>query len=303
VKKRRQTNHVGTPRPWQKQDAQLFAPTKVSRAWTFPAVALGSIALISVAIYFSTRPKPRGYFPTGENPVGPSTTLPAGAQSNRSAGIALESAADGSNWDAVITGQQKAGAATELATRANSLLAAGDAKGAVRVLEEALRLKPEDEDLHYNLGIAYARSGDITNAEHQYREALRLLPDYPEVHNNLGNLLLRAGRLGEAEEQFTEAIKLMPELSNAHNNLGTVRQRQNRMPEAITCFRKAVEYNTNYWQAHFNLAIASLAQGSKEEGLQELRTVLRLNPSYGPAQNALDRILATPANPVGTPAK
>jgi Tfp pilus assembly protein PilF len=294
VKKRRQENHAGTPRPWQKRDAQLSAPAKVSKAWTFSAVVLGSIALISVAIYFSTRPKPRGSFPPKENPAGPSAAVPAQAQSNRSAGSALESAADGSNWDAVITGQQKAGAATELATRANSLLAAGDAKGAVRVLEEALRLKPEDEDLHYNLGIAYGKSGDITNAEHHYREALRLLPDYPEVHNNLGNLLLHARRLGEAEEQFTAAIKLMPELSTAHNSLGIVRQRQNRMPEATACFRKAVECNTNYWQAHFNLAVASLAQGSKEEGLRELQTVLRLKPGYEPAQSALDKILANP---------
>jgi Flp pilus assembly protein TadD len=294
VKKRRQKNRAGTPRPRQKQDARLSTPAKASRAWTFSAVVLGSIALISVAIYFSTRPKPRGSLPPVDNPVGPSATLPAGAQSNRSVGIPLKSAVDGSNWAAVITGQKKDSAATELATRANSLLAAGDARGAVRVLEEALRLTPADEDLHYNLGIAYARSGDITNAEHHYREALRLLPDYPEVHNNLGNLLLHARRLGEAEEQFTEAIKLMPELSTAHNNLGIVRQSQNRMPEAIACFRKAAEYNTNYWQAHFNLAAACLSQGSKEEGLHELQTVLRLKPGYEPAQSALDKILATP---------
>jgi len=255
---------------------------------------LGSIALISVAIYFSTRLKPRGSIPSGEGPAGLSTALPVGAQSNRSAGIALESAADGSKWDAVITGQQKASGATELATRANALLAAGDAKSAVRVLEEALRLKPEDEDLHYNLGIAYGRSGDITNAEHHYREALRLLPDYPEVHNNLGNLLLHARRMGEAEEQFTEAIKLMPELSTAHNSLGIVRQNQKRMPEAIACFRKAIECNTNYWQAHFNLAVACVSQGSNEEGVRELQTVLRLKPGYEPAQSALDKILAKP---------
>jgi len=266
-------------------------------------VVLGLIALLSIVVYFSIRPKPGDSLPAGGNLAGRPTILPEGAQTKRLGSLALKSASDGSNWDAVIGGRQKDGTATELASRASALLASGDAKGAVRVLEDALRFTPKDEDLHYNLGIAYARSGDITNAEHQYREALRLLPDYPEVHNNLGNLLLHAGRLGEAEEQFAEAIKLMPELSNAHNNLGTVRQRQNRMPEAIACFRKAVEYNTNYWQAHFNLAVASLTQGSKEEGIQELRTVLRLNPSYGPAQNALDKILATSTNPVGTPAK
>jgi Flp pilus assembly protein TadD len=295
VKKQRQMTQAVTPRPRQELNAQLTPRARASRAWTFSAFVLASIALISVAIYLSTPPKPRGSIPSGKGPAGLSTALPLGAQTNRSAVIVLKSAPDGSNWDAVIAGRQKANGAIELAVGANSLLAVGDAKGAVRVLEEALRLKPEDEDLHYNLGIAYVRSGDITNAEHHYREALRLLPDYPEVHNNLGNLLLHAGRLGEAEEQFTEAIKLMPELSTAHNNLGTVRQRQNRMPEAIACFRKAVEYNTNYWQAHYNLAIASLSQGSKEEGLHELQTVLRLKPDYKPAQSALEKILANPS--------
>ena len=252
----------------------------------------GSIALVSGAIYLLTRPWPQRSPPVGNSPTGPSANLAAGANSNRPAGLAPESAEGGSNLEAITVGQQKNREATALATRANALLLAGDPKGAARLLEEALRLSPADEDLHYNIGIAYSRSGAITNAELHYREALRLLPDYPEVHNNLGNLLLHAGRLGEAEEQFTEAIKLMPELSTAHNSLGIVRQNQHRLPDAIACFRKAVEYNTNYWQAHFNLAIASLSQGSKEVGLQELQTVLRLNPGYKPAQSALDRIRA-----------
>ena len=256
------------------------------------AVVLGSIALVSGAIYFLTRPETRGSAPKGESPTGPPADLAAGANSTPPAGLALESAPSGSNWDAINAGQQTNRAATDLATRANALLAAGDAKSAVRLFDEALRLTPGDEDLHYNLGIAYARSGDSTNAELQYREALRLLPDYPEVHNNLGNLLLHAGLLGEAEEQFTEAIKLMPDLATAHNNLGIVRQRQSRLPEAISCFRKAVQYDTNYWQAHFNLARASLSQGANEEGLRELQAVLRLNPGYAPAKSALDEILS-----------
>ena len=289
MKKRTQT-YAGTSRPWPEPNAGLSAPLKGPKARTFAPVVLGSIALISMAIYFSTRPRPHSSLP----PAGPPIALPARAPSNSPLGIVVESAGSSSNWDVITAGRQKGGAASELAARANALLAAGDAKGAVRLLEDALRLTPDDEDLHYNLGIAYARSGDITNAEHHYREALRLLPDYPEVHNNLGNLLMRAGRLGEAEAQFIEAIKLMPDLSTAHNSLGIVRQSQRRMPEAIACFRKAVELSTNYWQAHFNLAMASISQGAKEDGRQELEAVLRLNPGYPPARSALDRLLTQP---------
>lgn len=258
---------------------------------------LGLIALISGAIYLSTRPKLPGSFPQAQSAEDSKTTPPAGAESNRPADLAAESAASSSNWDAITAELQKDSAAADLASRANALLAAGDPKGAIRALEEALRLTPEDEDLHYNLGIAYGKSGDFTNAEPHYREALRLLPDYPEVHNNLGNLLLRAGRLGEAEEHFIEAITLMPELASAHNNLGIVHQKQNRVTEAIACFRKAVQSDTNYWQAHFNLAMASLSQGSKDEGYRELQTVLRLKPGYAPAQSALDQLSAQPSKP------
>ncbi len=293
MKSSKRKKQVGAPAP--EPGSRRSAPARASRRWILPASLRGLVALISAAIYFPTRLVRRGSSPKGEPPAGPPTTLRAAAESNLAGGLPLESAAGSSNLDAVTAGRQKSGEATALATRANTLLASGDPKGAVRLLEEALRLTPADEDLHYNLGIAYGRSGNITNAEHHYREALRLLPDYPEVHNNLGNLLLHAGRLGEAEEQFAEAIKLMPELSTAHNNLGIVRQSQNRMPEAITCFRKAVQYNTNYWQAHFNLALASLSQGATDEGRRELQTVLRLNPGYAPAQSALDKLSAQPA--------
>jgi Flp pilus assembly protein TadD len=66
------------------------------------------------------------------------------------------------------------------------MLAAGDAKGAVRVLENALRFTPNDEDLHYNLGVAYARIGDITNAELQ--TVLRLNPGNEPAQSALNKL-------------------------------------------------------------------------------------------------------------------
>ena len=195
-----------------------------------------------------------------------------------------------SNLNARTDALQKQSRAADLNARANELLSSGDALGAIRAFKQALLLTPDDEDVHYNLGLAYVQAGQGTNAETEYREALRLLPDYPEVHNNLGNLLLHSGRLEEAEKEFTEAINQMPDYSKAHNNLGIVRQKQKRLEEALACFQKAVLYESNYWQAHFNLANAYLAQSNLNQAIPELKETLRINPSFQTAQRVLDKL-------------
>jgi Flp pilus assembly protein TadD len=182
-------------------------------------------------------------------------------------------------------------AAVKLNQQANQLMTAGDLQGAIRLYEKGLALTPEDEDLHFNLGIAYAKAGDSTKAEEHYREALRLLPDYAEVRNNLGNLLLRAGRWDEAAQQLQEAIKLQPEYAAAYNNLGIVRQKQKRLDDATACFEKAVRYDTNYLEAHFNLASASLLAGNRDKAISEFGEVLRLDPAFEAARLGLAKAL------------
>lgn len=187
------------------------------------------------------------------------------------------------------TNRSKSDKAIVLNQTANKLMDAGDPAGAISLYEKALVLAPEDEDLHYNLGIAYAKVGDFPHAEAQYREALRLLPDYAEVHNNLGNLLLRMGRLEEAAQELNEAINLQPQYAAAQNNLGIVRQKQKRLEDAAACFRKALEFDTNYLEAHFNLAGTYMLAGKPDQAIPEYREVLRIDPGFEPAQKGLAR--------------
>jgi len=48
-----------------------------------------------------------------------------------------------------------------------------------------LRLRPDDADSHFNLGIALARSGRIDDAITQFSEALRVRPDFPAARQAL----------------------------------------------------------------------------------------------------------------------
>lgn len=201
------------------------------------------------------------------------------------------------NLTGIAAERQKEAVAAELNRAANNLLKIGDLAGAAQAYRQAIAQTPNDEDLHFNLGIAYVRMGDMTNAEAEYRQALKLLPDYPEVHNNLGTLLMRAGRLTEAEEHFKQAIEEMPEYAQAQNNLGILRQRQRRTDEALLCFQKAVELDTNNWEAHFNLATSYLQHDEREKGIAELKESLRINPSFEMGQRLLQKLSGKPAGP------
>lgn len=179
--------------------------------------------------------------------------------------------------------------------RGTRLLTEGKPAEAVQVLNEALRLNPADEDVHYDLGMALARVGKLEEAIRQYEEALRILPDYVEAHNNLGNLLMRTGHLDEAIQHFESALKRMPEYASAHNNLGTALQQTGHTNEAIEHFQRAVQIKPDYWEAHFNVATSWLQAGRPSEARTELAAVLRLKPDFKPAQQALAALDPKPA--------
>lgn len=68
-------------------------------------------------------------------------------------------------------------AVAELVNRGSELLARGKPDEAMATLEEARRKSPNDEDVHYNLGIALARQSKLEEAAREYQEALRIFPD------------------------------------------------------------------------------------------------------------------------------
>jgi protein O-mannosyl-transferase len=60
------------------------------------------------------------------------------------------------------------------------------------------------------LGAALAAQGRFADAAKQFREAIRIDPDQPDVHFNLGAMLQRQGRLDDAVVEYRTAIRLNP---------------------------------------------------------------------------------------------
>jgi len=65
---------------------------------------------------------------------------------------------------------------------------AGRIQEAIRHYEQALRIKPDFADAHYNLGNALEKAGPVPEAIQHYKQALRIKPDFTQAQNALARL-------------------------------------------------------------------------------------------------------------------
>jgi len=68
------------------------------------------------------------------------------------------------------------------------------------------------------LGVTLQELGRLDEAEASYAQAIALKPDYTEAHYNYGITLQELGRLDEAEASYTQAIALKPDYAEAITN-------------------------------------------------------------------------------------
>ena len=120
----------------------------------------------------------------------------------------------------------------------NDLLArvherAGDAAQALRVLESALRRRPQSEALALSLGSAYLRAGRWERAIELLRGVLKRDPDSVVALNFVGYALADRGvELDEARKLLERARALRPSDGGVLDSLGWLEVKRGRLDEA-----------------------------------------------------------------------
>ena len=154
--------------------------------------------------------------------------------------------------------------------------------------QKSVQLDPQDAGAHNNLGVLLQHAqGRLKEAEESCRQAITLKPDYAEAHYNLGNTLKKQGRLDEAEASYTQAITLKPDYAEAHYNLGNTLKELGRLEEAETNYRKAIALKPDYAEAHNNLGVTLQELGRLDEAETNYRKAIALKPDYAEAHRYL----------------
>lgn len=128
---------------------------------------------------------------------------------------------------------------------------------AIEHYKNALKIKPNDTQNIYNLGMFYQEMEDYKKALLQYERILEIDPSNKYAMHNMGWIYL--------------------------NHLA-------KYDEAISCFTKALEQDTSFLEAVFNRGLSFEHQGNYRSARQDYSYVLHLDPNYTPAIESLNRL-------------
>jgi tetratricopeptide (TPR) repeat protein len=87
-------------------------------------------------------------------------------------------------------------------------------KRGLKMIEQAVALRPDDGYIIDSLGWAHYRMGDYANAVKYLEKATELVPEDPTINDHLGDAYWRTGRLLEARYQWRYALQFGPDKSD-----------------------------------------------------------------------------------------
>lgn len=203
--------------------------------------------------------------------------------------------------------------------------AAGEAGGAVRLLDTAVRIAPEFADLRLQHGLALLAHQQRTEARRAMQQALRINPNYLAARIELALLDAREGMLGESIEAlrsladdprlaepgaFQQGLR---RLQHAEwDEAGSLLRRACRLDDplidgvferyhafmdagdparAAETIREVLPRFSGYPDLHFLLASAELREGFHDDAIVSLARALELNPDFHGARLELARAL------------
>lgn len=170
----------------------------------------------------------------------------------------------------------------DLAELSGNLLEMTDAlpEEFLKELDQALKLYPQSQRLHYTRGSLLERRGDLKGAELAMLEVLKVNPDHAAALNFVGYIWADQGiQLKKAQVYIEKALKLKPKDPFILDSLGWVYFRQGRVSEAEKILREAHEIEPEESVILDHLGDVLVKTGRLEEAKRLYEQALQIGPA------------------------
>lgn len=161
---------------------------------------------------------------------------------------------------------------------------------AVNAYSHALQVVPDDPDLLYDRGLAYAEMGKIDLAVADFRRLLQIKPDDVDASNALGFTLADANRdLPEAEKLIAAARAAKPDDPSIADSWGWVQYRLGHLDQAAQVLRSAWQSGKDA-DVGVHLGEVLWKEGQHEQAQHIFDEVRRIDPNNVSLQETIKRL-------------
>ena len=194
-----------------------------------------------------------------------------------------------------LEGQESAAANAEMLAsiigRANQQHRAGQLARAEALYRQVLHFDAKHVVANNLMGLICLQTRRFDEAVRHIETALNIAPDDAQAHANLGLALKECGRPEDAVDHFRESLRLAPDNPKVLNNLGSLHVVLGQAEEAIACFRGVLAIEPDYAEVHFNLGNVLLHLQHYEEAAASLQQCITLRPDFVAAGTKLEKAL------------
>lgn len=164
-------------------------------------------------------------------------------------------------WRDTVTKQPDSALAWKML--GNSYRQAGDIPTAIDSYVRSLKIKPNDYEHNYELGLLYHDAGDLDKAILAYRKAFFLKPDHVSTLYNLGLVYTIIGNYGEAVNILERGVRVSPESRDMPLLLAANRFYLGDFPGARKAYELARRNNPADPAISGNLSLVTLRNGDE----------------------------------------
>jgi len=133
---------------------------------------------------------------------------------------------------------------------------------AVADFRQAIDLNPGSAANHLNLGIAYYQAGNLAQSQPAFRQAVELDPEKAMARLLLAQVLAATNDLTAAENEYRQVLALEPENAKAMRGIGFCRIRQADYGAAVSAYSDATQAEPDNADGWAGLGSAHLGQNN-----------------------------------------
>lgn len=174
-----------------------------------------------------------------------------------------------------------------LAIAAGNLARNGDSAAAVRLLERAVAITPDDVSAIFQLGTLLIQQGDRAGAIQHLRRCTELAPDFADGWANLSALQALIGEHAAAARTLAEGLRNCPQSPGLHLQYARDLQKAGRLAEAASEFQASIRLRPNEPDAYIELGTLYIRQGRNADGATQMELALEAEPGHPMALSVL----------------